>query len=103
MFTGNENQDINLTTASALTKAYRDANSGQILGHYLSKKIIGEILSQPNCVGIRVYYAINPTTSEKELVVSGVLENGDDIVNGVLGDRTFKSPPFTGATNALNS
>lgn len=103
MFTGNENQEINLTTASAMTKAYRDANPGQILGHFFGKKILEDILAQTGCVGIRVYYGLEGTAATKELVLVGVDSSGNDLTSGVLGDRSFKSPPYTGTTNSLNS
>jgi len=102
MFTGNENQDISLTAASALTKAYREAYPGQLLGHVFVKKILQDILAQTDCVGIRVYYGLD-VNGQKELVLAGVNAAGDDICNGVLGDRSFKSPPYSGATNSLNS
>ncbi len=105
MFTGNEDQTITLTEAAALTKNYRNAQpsgSNPILGHYFGKKILNDILAQQDCVGIRVYYALN-ASGEKELVLSGVYANGNDISNGVLGDRSFKSPPYSGVANPLNS
>jgi len=102
MFTGNENQEISLTTATALNKAYRDANPGQILGHYFGKKILQDILAQTDCVGIRAYYALD-ASGGKELVLSGVNAAGNDMTDGVLGDRSFKSPPYSGAANPLNS
>lgn len=105
MFTGNEDQTITLTAAAAKTKRYRDAQpttSTPILGQYFSRKLLLDILAQEDCVGIRVYNGLDENNTP-DWVVSGVLPNENDIVNGVLGDRSFKSPPFSGATNQLNS
>ena len=102
MFTGNEDQSISLTTGSTLTKAYRDANPGQTLGNYFGKSILQSILAQSGCVGVRIYYALN-STGEKELVITGVTADGNDLCNGVLGDKTFRSPPYSSVNNPLNS
>lgn len=102
MFTGNENQSITLAVASTMTKAYRDANPGQILGMYFGKSILQSILNQSGCVGIRTYYAID-STGAKEQVLVGVTADGNDIYDGVLGDRCLRNPPYNSATNPLNS
>ncbi|MEO6305867.1 MAG: hypothetical protein ABIP51_22160, partial [Bacteroidia bacterium] len=88
----------------ALTKKYRDANLGTmpILGHYLSRKILTDILAQESCVGIRTYYGLNDS-GQKELVIVGVDANENDLVKGIIGDRTYICPPRCGNNNALNS
>ncbi len=102
MFTGNEDQEITLTEGSAMTRAFRTANPGAIKAEYFSQKIINLILEQEGCVGIRVYNGLDATGGQSSVLV-GVDASGNDIVNGVLGDRSVKSPPFSGATNSLNS
>lgn len=102
-FTGNEDQEITLTEATALTTNYRNAaGSNPILAHYFGQTIINDILAQADCVGIRIYYALS-STGQKELVLVGVNEDGDDLYNGVLGDRSVACPAVCSATNPLNS
>jgi hypothetical protein len=103
MFTGNENQEISLSDASQITSEYRSQFPGDTLGHYFGRTILEKILEQDACVGIRVYYGINPEDGSKELIIAGVDANENDLYGGVLGDRSFKSPPFSGASNPLNS
>lgn len=58
--TGNEDHDISLETASDWTANYRATISGgEILGNYFGKTAIQAILDQDDCIGIRIYYAIN--------------------------------------------
>jgi hypothetical protein len=102
MFTGNENQEIPLSEASIITQNYRNANPGAVLGEYFGQKILTDILNQPNCVGIRMYYGLS-SDGQPQPILAGVFADGNDIVNGVLGDRSVKSPPFSGAANSLNS
>lgn len=100
-FTGNEDHSIPLSTAAAWTKNYRDTNPGTIKGHYFGKDIFQAILAQTNCVGVRIYYAIDDA-GVKQLILVGVDANENDLYNGVLGDRSIKCPPTCGATNPLN-
>ncbi len=102
MFSGNEDQTITLDAAKVLTKAYRDTNPGAVLGGYFGQKILNDILSQPNCVGVRMYFGIG-ADGKPSPVLAGVYANGNDIVDGVLGDRSLLCPPYSGAANALNS
>ena len=105
MFTGNEDQRTTLTEGGQMTRNYRTANGGGgvlILGHYLGKKILTDILAQEHCVGIRTYYA-QTESGEKELVIVGVDKDENDLINGIIGDRTFRCPPRCGNNNALNS
>lgn len=102
-FTGNENHDIPLSTASQWTKNYREANpSGAVKGHFYGKAAIQAILAQSNCVGVRIYYALDDTGAKK-LVLTGVDANENDLYNGVLVERGLDCPPYSGTANPLNS
>jgi hypothetical protein len=102
-FTGNENHDISLQEAAAMTKNYRDANPPDaILGHFFGMNSINAILAQTGCVGIRIYYALN-TDGVKQLVVTGVNASGNDLYEGLLAERSYNCPPQCSATNPLNS
>jgi hypothetical protein len=102
-FNGSEGEKISLSVASAMTKNYRDnAGANPTLAHYIGRDLIEEILAQEGCVGIRIYYALNSNGS-KELVLVGVDGDENDIVNGVIADKTVKCPQNCSTTNLLNS
>lgn len=101
-FTGNENHDFPLSTASDWTKNYRDANPGQTKGHYFGGAAISAILAQAGCVGIRIYYALDDA-GEKQLIITGVEANEDDLYNGLLAERSVACPPKCGSANPINS
>lgn len=102
MFTGNEDQSITLTEGHDLTARYRTANPNAVIGEYFGKKIITDILSQEGCVGIRMYYGIS-ADGQPQTVITGVDANGNDLYQGLIGDRSYKSPPYSGIANPLNS
>ena len=101
--TGHEDHDIPLTTASAMTKRYRDANPpGVIISHAFSKDSVADLLAQTNCVGVRAYYGLD-ANGVKQLVLVGVDASDNDLYNGVLLDRSVACPPTCPVTNPLNT
>ncbi|MFN8166937.1 MAG: hypothetical protein U0X76_12450 [Bacteroidia bacterium] len=104
-FTGHEDQKIKFEDGAELTKRYRDNNpSGCQLGEYFSKDSILELLNQPGCVGIRVYFGYDESKIFK-LVVVGVDENEDDQIGDDYScmDKGNPAPPYSGNQNILNS
>lgn len=101
-FTGNENHDFPLDTASIWTANYRNANPGAIIAHYFGKTAITNILSQQGCVGLRIYYALD-STEKKQLIITGVDGNGNDLYTGQLAERSITCPIDCSAANPLNT
>jgi len=92
-FTGNEDQSIELSEAEKFTKNYRDSVSdGDFLGGYFSKSSMLKILDQQNCVGIRIYNAINDD-DENTYVAVGVTSDEKDIADGELAEFVIGCPP----------
>lgn len=104
MFSGYENHDIPLDLASAWTKNFREANPdpNTVKAHFFGREAIDKILAQEECVGIRIYYAIDEA-GKKHLIVAGVKEDGMDIYNGLLAERTFTCPPFCGGGGVFSN
>jgi hypothetical protein len=103
-FTGNENHDITLAAAAVMTKRYRDSlpSAGGIIGHYIGKATIQNILDQNECVGIRVYHALD-ADNVKQLVITGVKSDQNDLYTGILAENTVLCPNLCAADNPLNS
>src|SRR5262245_26905862 len=93
------NQEIMLSEAVALTSAFHAANPPDSLRAELSyKEIIYKILDQTGCEGIRVYKGLDADGVPSNVLV-GIDRNGNDIVDGVLGNRSVKT---LGVHNDLN-
>jgi len=92
-FTGNEDHSINLADAIEFTKNYRDSvNEGDFLGGYFGKSAISEILNQDDCVGIRIYNAIDGDEKYTYVVV-GVTADNKDLTDGDLAEYVVGCPP----------
>ena len=99
-FDGNEGTMITLDEGATLTHTYRTNNPGKSLGVFYGKEKLLELLNQPECMGIRVYYG--EENRELQLVLVGADANQDDILDLVL-DLGKRMPPYTGSSNVLNS
>lgn len=89
-FNGTEGNPLDLATAKRWTANFRETleNENEIQAHYFGSEIIQNILSQSNCVGIRVYYALDDN-GEKKLLLVGVDSTGENLLpsaNGKVGE-----------------
>ena len=101
--TGSEDHTIKLDEASAWTQNYRDTiNSGDTIAHAFGKDAIQAILDQNNCVGIRIYYALDED-GHKQLIIVGVNSQDNDLYEGLLAERSYRCPSTCSSNNPLNS
>jgi hypothetical protein len=102
-FNGNEGEFVTLSDASRWTANYRNTiQSGEVIAFAAGKVKIIELLTQDDCLGARIYYAIKDD-GEKNLVIVGVDENGDDLEKGLIIDQFIPCPKFCSKPNRLNS
>lgn len=91
---GNENHSISLEDAARLTANYRDeAGEGAFLGGYFDKSALNKILTQEDCVGIRIYNA-RSDSDNPTFVLVGVNSEGEDLTGGELSEYANACPPF---------
>ena len=103
MFTGNEDHDIALNDAASLTRNFRDrAGKNAIKGGFFGQAALQQLLDQDGVVGIRYYYA-QENDGRPVLVLVGVGNDGNDMVEGFVLERSIPCPPFCGLFNELNS
>ncbi len=103
-FNGSDGGRIDLSTARTWAKNFRDANPGPMVvkSHYYGRDTLDQILAQPGCTGIRVYYAINDNR-ERDLLVVGVDNKGNNMLPASAGlapgdmsimDNSYPCPPI---------
>ena len=103
MFTGNEDHDIPLADAAAMTKLYRSSvPAGSHKGGFFGKAAIESVLAQTNCVGIRYYHGID-SRGEPVIILVGVDANENDLHTGQVLEFAIPCPNQCGANNSLNS
>lgn len=100
-------QDIGLQEGTAMINRYRELHPEEtITGHTVGRNIIEQILAQPNCAGINIYYALNHL-GQRQLVFIGADQNGRNILEfskvnekgqlqnykGIVADRISPGKP----------
>jgi hypothetical protein len=124
-FDGTEGGQISLQQGADLTASYRLKFPNATKGRFFGKEILQQILDQPGCVGIRMYFGVKKeesgsghhanssssgsnnqavTTSpiDLELVLVGANGNQDDMLD-IIADISVPCPSFCGSQNSLNS
>jgi hypothetical protein len=102
-FNGNEGEFITLEEGAAMTARFRNTvQQGTVVAQFIGKEKLIELLNQPNCVGVRLYYGIDEN-NQNSIVSVGVASNENDLTNGLIIDRNIKCPPRCSKSNALNS
>ena len=98
-------EEISHELAARMVKDHQDLHAEESYSYYVGKNVIGQILAQPGCVGMRFFDAINEA-GEKTLVYAGIDAKGKTIVEittvndhgklavtpGMLGDRSVVGP-----------
>ena len=103
MFTGQENHDISLADASAMTKKFRQSvPDDSRKGGFFGRDAIEAILAQRDCVGIRYYHGINDR-GEPVIILVGVTADENDMYTGLLAEIAEPCPDQCSTPNSLNS
>ncbi len=106
--TGLEGSSIDLTTAADWTRNHRERHPKSTISQFFGKNILQKILDQPNCMGIRIYYANSDGLNGWQkfiLAIANFLINvvadahGEKhvIITGVSMDGKDQLPPPSGA------
>ncbi len=86
-------QIITLQEAQELTFAYQDSAMAvnQTIATSVDKTSILNLLNQPNCEGMRIYFGLDDT-NKLTLVIVGTNVQGNDMTSGQILDRLTKCP-----------
>lgn len=92
-FNGNEGEEFPLDNAVQWTANYRKANPKGIKAHFFGTRLILRILGQPNCVGLRTYYALDDS-GVQQMIIVGVDKDMNDLYKGIIGERSMPCPNY---------
>ena len=103
-FTGNEgDSNFDLQKAKGMVQNYTSGiGANDVRAYFYGKNKINDLLNQPGCVGIRVYFAKDDNGTMAMMLV-GADANGDDMINGRILDLGNPCPdecPSTGKSLA---
>jgi hypothetical protein len=101
-FDGSEGGEIALLKAAAMTREHRLRGGSSTHGHFFGRDALIALLEQTGCVGIRIYYGMDPDTGRKELVLVGADSDENDLLDLVM-DMSAPCPSNCSSPNVLNS
>jgi hypothetical protein len=100
-FPGAEKHQVTLTDAVKYIQNFRkNPQPLTTQGGSLNRAIFDKILAQPDCEGIRFYYAQNDTGSST-LVLVGITAKGTDLTKGAIAEMITPCPPFCDESSDL--
>lgn len=85
-YSGKEGRFISLSNSKKWVANFQQNNPGHTHAFYFGRELFENILIEPGCVGIRVYYAEDDQRNPK-MVVIGVDKQGNNILK-----KTIKPP-----------
>lgn len=92
-FDGTEGEQIDLAESVSWTANYRAANDG-VYAHFFGRDILEQILDQEDCMGIRIYYALDDD-EVSQLILVGVNAEEEDLYEGIVAERSLPCPPHS--------
>ncbi len=102
-FAGNEGDLISDAVSKQWMTNYTSQNPSSLIAHFFGFAILNKIMNQTDCIGIRMYYALNDSGIQQVLLV-GVNSNGENILptstggrtadDGTIGDMSFPCPTY---------
>lgn len=93
---------IELEDAQDLINRHKRAHPGSRSAVACTRVPLDRILAQSGCVGVRMYFAMNPDNTPT-LVLVGVDAEGRDLDEGILGEYLYPCPPFCPMDSKLDS
>ena len=86
-FNGDEGSIVTLDEAAGWTANYRETiTTGEIIGQFVGREKLLEILNQPGCKGIRIYYGIGDD-GLKNMILVGATADEDDMIEGIIVEK----------------
>lgn len=91
----NNSHEITLQEAITLTHAYQNSPqfAGQPKAGLITATAVQELLNQPGCEGVRIYFSLN-ANNNLTLVLVGTDINEKDMTSGVILEKLKDCPPF---------
>ena len=102
-FNGKEGEIVTLSDAAGWTEAYRNTiQQGVRIAHFFGREKLEAILDQEDCMGIRIYHGLDEN-GKKVLVLVGAKADENDMVDGVIVEKSIACPSKCSQNNRLNS
>lgn len=83
---------ITLSQAIAYTHTYQTEHPEKIKSFFVGLDKLNQLLSQEDCIGLRIYLGQDPATTTDNMVLVAVDNNQEDITQGVILEELIPCP-----------
>ncbi|NHN26541.1 hypothetical protein FIA58_012715 [Flavobacterium jejuense] len=97
----NSGSEISLSEAQELVGAFRSKFSKEIKASFVGIETLNKILSQEDCIGVRIYNGHHTELGRLSPVLVGVDSKGKDMTNGFIFDRLIPCPSYCDTESEL--
>ena len=94
--------DHKVTIGEARELVERRRRAFEQTGGAFKKSALERLLNQTGCVGMRIYYGMHPD-GQPAIVLVGVDQYGEELMDGELLEQSFPCPPFCPIGPSLRS
>ncbi|RYU82179.1 hypothetical protein [Hymenobacter persicinus] len=95
-------EEIDIKTASTATARYRLEQGSTFKAQFFGTTQLMKLLNEPNCVGIRIYNAID-SLGQRGFVLVGAKSDGTDMYDAELMQKIIANGPDCPSTCAMGS
>ena len=92
---------ITLEEAISFTHSYQEEYPNSTKAYLVDVDKLSLITAQNNCVSVRIYNGYDTETNTTNLVLVGVNNQGDDMTEGIIVERTLPCPPYCPNSSSL--
>ncbi|MGJ1382840.1 hypothetical protein [Sphingobacterium siyangense] len=93
---------ITLAEAVIYMTAYRTKFPNEAKGFFIGSDKLGLILSQEDCIGVRIYNGYDDSEGIMNQVLVGVDMNGDDLSEGIIVEKLVPCPKICSPNSPFN-
>lgn len=85
---------VTLDEAQKLVKAFQAQFPNEIKSSLIDTDLVSRLLSQADCVGLRIYNGYDSVAKRMSPVLVGVNSKNEDLTKGIILDRMRVCPDF---------
>ena len=85
---------VPLDEAQKLVKAFQAQFPNEIKSSLIDTDLVSRLLSQADCVGLRIYNGYDSLSKRMSPVLVGVNSKNEDLTKGIILDRMRVCPDF---------
>jgi len=99
----NSGEIITKAEAKIFINAFKNKYPDEVTAFFVGKTNVEKILTQADCVGIRIYNGYDTAASKMNQVLLGVNSKEEDMSDGIIIERLYTCPPYCSTASIMKA